>query len=343
MRRYGAPALAAIVLVALSVSSPRLAASRAQSEPQTWQVQAGGDVVEEGIQTHAYYPRAFTIRAGDTVEWRFAGLTSITFAPYRSLFENFIPGPEPGDLTLGPLFFPSGPTEPNPVYDGSGLANSGLPLAPLDEVPPYRLIFVRPGLYTYFDVIHPGTFGMVQVLPADAPLVETPAQAAARGQGELALILADIRAQIGGYRPVQQPGPGGSTIQVAAAAISSGLGAGANRYLPAALTVRRGDTIVWTNGDDYAPHTITFTSGGPLPPFVEARLQPSGPPLFVAPGVALGPSGGTVYTGSGFLSSGLVPYGNSFAVTFDAPPGTYEFACVLHTAFNQRGTVTVTE
>jgi plastocyanin len=36
-------------------------------------------------------------------------------------------------------------------------------------------------------------------------------------------------------------------------------------------------------------------------------------------------------------------YGNSFAVTFDAPPGDYSYVCVLHAALNQVGTVTVTD
>src|SRR5215208_933791 len=118
MRAYRTAILLAIILMASSISAPRLAA-RAQGVPQTWQVQAGADVVEEGIQTHSYYPRALTIRAGDTVEWRFAGLTSVTFEPFRPLLERFLPGPDPGDLTLGPSFFPAGPMEPYPIYDGS--------------------------------------------------------------------------------------------------------------------------------------------------------------------------------------------------------------------------------
>jgi plastocyanin len=311
---------------------------------QIWDVQVGGDVPEEGIQTHAYYPRTLTVHAGDAVRWTFAGRSSVTFDRFRPLLEHFVPGPEPGDLTFGPSWFPQGPSGPDAVYDGTGVANSGIPLGPLDETPPYQLTFPQPGLYTYVDIIHPGTAGMIHVLPPEGPLVETPAEAAARGQAEYATVLAAIRGQIANTQPLRQSGPNGTTVHIVSAGVSTGLGAGANRYLPADLIVRRGDTVVWTNGDDYAPHTVTFTSGAPVPPFAEPRPQPSGPPLFVAPAGSIAPSGGTVYRGEGLLNSGLIMYGNAFAVTFDAPAGTYLFACVLHyESLGHAGTITITD
>jgi plastocyanin len=307
-----------------------------------WEVQVGGDVPEEGIQTHAFYPRVLTVHAGDSVRWTFAGRASVTFDRFRPLMEHFIPGPEPGDLTLRPAWFPQGPSGPEAVYDG-GVAGSGIPAGPLSEAPPYQLTFPRPGLYTYVDIIHPGTSGVIQVLPREARLVETPAEAAARGQAEYADVLAAIRGQIAATRPLRQAGPDGTTMHVVSAGVSTALGAGANRFLPADLVVRRGDTVVWTNGDDYAPHTVTFTSGAPMPPFIEPRPQPSGPPLIVAPARSVAPSGGSVYRGEGLLNSGLIMYSNSVAVTFDAPAGTYAYACVLHGDFGHAGTVTVVE
>jgi plastocyanin len=343
-RWCAALALALLVGAALRPAPPLAAGGAAPpAKRQTWEVQAGGDVPEEGIQTHAFYPRVLTVRSGDTVHWRFAGIASVTFDRFRPLLEHFVPGPEPGDLTLGPSWFPHGPAGPDAVYDGTATAGSGIPSGPPEGALAYRLTFTRPGLYEYVDVIHPGASGVVQVLPADAPLVEGPAQAAARGRAEYATVLAAIRGQVDATQPVRQPGPGGTAVHAVSMAVSTGLGAGANRYLPADLTVRRGDTVVWTNGDDFAPHTVTFTSGGPVPPFLEPRPQPAGPPLVVAPARAVAPSGGTVYTGTGFLNSGLVMYGNAFAVTFEAPPGTYRFACVLHGALNHAGTVTVAE
>jgi plastocyanin len=355
-RRSGSvsAAVAGLVLGVVLVAAPSFAAALpvlAGGAPdrqdaagrRTWEVQAGGDVPAEGIQTHAYFPRVLTVRAGDTVRWRFAGITSITFDAFRPLREHFLPGPEPGDLTLGPGWFPQGPAGPDAVFDGTVVASSGVAQPPVDAAPPYRLTFTRPGLYAYVDVIHPGTSGVVQVLPAGAALPESPAQASARGRQELEVVLSALRDQVAGTAPVRQPGPAGTAVYVVSAAVSTGLGAGANRYLPADLTVRRGDTVVWTNGDDFAPHTVTFTSGEAMPPFLEPRPQPGGPPLVVAPARSVAPAGGTVYTGSGFLNSGLIGYGNAFAVTFDAPPGRYAYACVLHAAQNHAGTVTVTE
>jgi plastocyanin len=96
--------------------------------------------------------------------------------------------------------------------------------------------------------------------------------------------------------PLAHPNADGTTTHVISMGLSTGLGAGANRYTPSALTVRRGDTVVWTNGDDYAPHTVTFPSGEPMPGFLEPRPQPQGPPLLVAGARSVNPVGGTTYT-----------------------------------------------
>lgn len=298
------PALMAAV-IAGHAGQPRPDA-HAAAAATIWDVQVGGDVPEEGIQTHAYYPRTLTIHAGDRVRWRFAGRASVTFDRFRPLMEHFVAGPEPGDLALGPGWFPSEPSGADAVYDGVGVANSGIPTGPLEETPPYQLTFTRPGLYPYVDIIHPGTAGVIQVLPRRARLVETPAEAAVRGRAEYATVLAAIRAQIADTRPLRQPGAAGTAMHLVSAGLSTGLGAGANRYQPAGLVVRRGDTVVWSNGDDYAPHTVTFTSGAPLPPFLEPRPGPSAPPLVVAPARSIGPSGGTVNRGEGLLNSGFI-------------------------------------
>ncbi len=52
--------------------------------------------------------------------------------------------------------------------------------------------------------------------------------------------------------------------------------------------------------------------------------------------VSLGPEdadsewNGTSYSGKGYLNSGLLSDGQSFALTIDAPPGTYEYVCLVH-------------
>lgn len=108
--------------------------------------------------------------------------------------------------------------------------------------------------------------------------------------------------------------------------------------------MRRGDVVLWSNADPYAAHTVTFTSGAPAPGFAEPRPQPSGPPLLVVPAAVLGPAGGTTYSGRGYLNSGFLFPGDAFALTIDAPPGTYAYVCVIHLeSFGHAGVITVVE
>src|SRR6478735_3678338 len=55
-----------------------LAAGPAQAA-DTWTVQVGGDDPAAGISTQAYFPSPLTIRAGDTVDFRFAAFHTVTF------------------------------------------------------------------------------------------------------------------------------------------------------------------------------------------------------------------------------------------------------------------------
>jgi hypothetical protein len=62
------------------------------------------------------------------------------------------------------------------------------------------------------------------------------------------------------------------------------------------------------------------------------------------PAAVAGPAGGTVYRGEGYVHSGLLTPGGVFALTIDAPAGTYAYACLLHYAsLGHAGTLTVTE
>ena len=135
-------------------------------------------------------------------------------------------------------------------------------------------------------------------------------------------------------------------VHTVSAGLSNPDGASALRFLPATLAVRRGDVVVWTNPDPMEPHTVAFTSGTTPPTFTELRPQPNGPPLIVITAENATPAGGTTYTGSGFVGSGILdnhaPYPrNSYALRIDAPAGAYEYVCLIHTMM--KGTLTVTE
>ena len=101
-------------------------------------------------------------------------------------------------------------------------------------------------------------------------------------------------------------------------------------YYPHALTVHRGDVLVFTNSL-MEPHTVTFRTSGPLDPFA-----------FEAPRNVSGPGTG-VFDNSSILNSGVLfpggPFGNVFTVTINVGSGTYSFRCALHPLMT--GTVTV--
>lgn len=100
-----------------------------------------------------------------------------------------------------------------------------------------------------------------------------------------------------------------------------------NFFFPNNLTVDVGDSITW-NLKSAEFHTISFLSGASPASYPLVLMTPSGPSF--NPAVAA-PSGGTSYSGSGFLNSGILGFGpqKSFKVTF-TKAGSYEYDCLVH-------------
>ena len=116
----------------------------------------------------------------------------------------------------------------------------------------------------------------------------------------------------------------------------------ADRFQPGDLAIRRGDTVVWYSADNEGLHTVTFTSGGTPPTTIDIRPQDSGTALYVMPAATGNPNGGSIYTGTELINSGVLQWaGAAFALTFDAPAGTYSYQCLIHA--DMKGTVTVVE
>ena len=239
----------------------------------TWTVQVGGDNVDAGIATQAYFPGPLTIRAGDTVDFRFASFHTVTFNSGRPELPIIVPGPGAGELSFGPGFFPAGPTGQNVTYDGTQQISSGAPLqGPPDEFA-YRVTFTRPGVYGYVCTLHPGMRSEITVRESNASLTETPAQATARGQATLGALLGKMQAAVAGVRPAHA-----GTTHAATAGLGDAFGVSALLFLNGDLAVQRGDTVVWTNADPFEIHTVTFTSGATPPAFGDPRppAQPGG-------------------------------------------------------------------
>lgn len=358
MRRWSMLACGVAVLALCSLGAvQKHHATPAVRAADLWTVMVGGDMDAGTAAINTFQPSMLTVRVGDTVRFAFTPGTPHTVSflagtPRPALVE---PGPAPGELALGPAFFPipAGPPRAEATFDGRQPLSSGVAEAP--EPTTFRVTFTATGVFAYACLTHPGMNGTMEVLAADAPLVETPAQAQARGQAEAAALLTHLRADMQTVQSAQVQAAGGMTVHSNAAGISSLAGPGnaggasALLFLPRAMTVRRGDVVMWMVADPLEIHTVTFALDGPSPPFFEVRPGPAGaagPPLLVIPANVAGPAGGPTFTGRGYFNSGIIGPGNGYALTIDAPPGTYEYVCLIHVGPNgtgMRGTLTVTE
>ena len=149
---------------------------RPQPKDNTWMVMAGtGNAIDA---QDGYFPEDLTIHVGDHVRWKAGGVH----------FHTVSFGVDPRKI---PLFLPVGKTDQGPVlawnpqvidpiippdgmYSG-GVASSGilglegnymnLPGQKFTKTP-FALTFVKPGVYTYYCLIHPRMQGTISVLPA---------------------------------------------------------------------------------------------------------------------------------------------------------------------------------
>jgi plastocyanin len=84
-------------------------------------------------------------------------------------------------------------------------------------------------------------------------------------------------------------------------------------FFPRTITIDAGDSVTWTVQGEV--HTITFLPQG-------SNVPPGDPT------VPQGPNPAT-YDGTNFISSGILPPGQTYTVKFTAP-GTYTYRCFLH-------------
>lgn len=347
-RALGFLATMAILLGGLGLRA-QLGAPTARAA-QTWAVQVGADVDQNnGVIANAYFPNAITIDAGDTVSWSFPALIghTVTFdnGTVPPLAAAVVVDPSAGTADISGQINPHNVSGASPVFDPKLQISSGAPLDPPDERTPFTLSFNQPGVYRYECAIHGAAMsGEVTVLPSGATLPETPAQATARGKAELAGAVGD-NAGFFEANPAATVGASpASTVHQVSAGAAAGDGISLLQFLNKDISVHRGDTVVWTSADPAEAHTITFLSGGTEPEFLHITPQTGGLPKFGFAGNIFSPVGGTTYSGQGYLNSGFIFDGSSFAARIDAPPGTYQYVCLIHAVgfpYNMTGTVTV--
>lgn len=327
------------VIASLALTGSVVAATggmaAAQGAAQTWEVQAGLIDEHTGAEVMAYGPDPLVIRVGDTVTWSMAGPFGVMFNAGKPDLPPIVPGPAQGDLMLGPGVMPVGATGAVTDFDGTRQVGSGLAFqGPMT----FSMRFTKPGLYGYLNPLLPTMRGEIVVLDAAASLPETPATAKARGQATLAALVGKAQESAAHAGQVHQMlSTGNPTVFVG---VQNPYGASIDAFIGGNKTVRRGDDVVFAFGDPTIPHTVTFMSGATPPGFVEPRPQPAGPPQLVIAANVAGPVGGNVYTGTGMLNSGILEAPGAFSVRFDAPPGSYEYLCIIHPFM--KGTITVT-
>jgi plastocyanin len=167
---------------------------------------------------------------------------------------------------------------------------------------------------------------------------------------DLAMLLPALLLSLVGLHPASAAPAGALTFHVDLGYEEVSKGAEFEAFLPDALTVDAGDTIVFTLRS-HEPHTVTFEAPKPLPePFLPLPDQnlAANPELFFpapAPGGPLPDPEDPVHLsitsdGAAYLNSGFLQHpGDSFSVTF-TKPGTYQALCLLHPE-HMKGTITV--
>ena len=171
---------------------------------------------------------------------------------------------------------------------------------------------VAPGSYHYVCLLHPFMEGTLEVVGNEADRA-TPDAVTKAGAAEYTT---DAAAADKLPEPAGQTGPG-RTVVVAG---SSDKVTSTNAFFPPSVTVKEGDTVVWTDDGPYEPHTVTF-NGTFQTPLDKGALVPGG--------VASGKDFPGGYAHSGLFGPPPEFPSTTFSLKF-TKKGSYPYLCVLH-------------
>lgn len=350
-------AAALLAGLAMTTSTGQVGAATANAPaPRTWTVLVGGEagITQQEMgpagawQFMRFYPDTITINVGDTVVWKLNSTEphTVTF-PMSGQKSPDLVVPEGGDsrrMMLNPMAaFPQGGNS----YNGNALVGSGQMDRSGQFPQEFKVTFTGAGSVDYFCAFHTMMTGKVIVQGAGSGYPQTREQIDASSSA----VLASDAAAAGPLEPLAnmvstRPGLNGSTVYE----LHMGYGNGTMswmRFGPTDLTIKKGDTVVWVQGDVDTPHTVTFTSGGTEPELVLPEPQPQGPPKLILNPIILAPAGGASYGGTGYYNSGFIwgtltpiPGPHSYSLTFDTP-GSFEYVCALHDMMGMKGQITV--
>ncbi|MBI5284049.1 MAG: hypothetical protein HY874_03060 [Chloroflexi bacterium] len=303
------------------------------------------------IDIERFMPYDIHVREGDSIEWTSHGIEghTVTFsdqATLRRIMSSYlVPDTEvPGQQLFNPDLAYRSRTGDTFAGDGTYF-NSGFFGVPVEQK--YRLTFTKRGVYEYLCLVHP--LWMRGTVSVDAPdaKVESPETVAERGRAELATYMEEEKRALANATAERRdvPGPEGTTLHRVGVGVVTPYGQVA-AFVKPTLTIKSGDTVIFEN-DERNFHNVVFKGDRKeLPPGYSVRIDPEGRGLNVAldqqsaAAVEPPPAG---FDDQTFMSSGTMgptmPR-STWRLTFDKP-GTYQFACTLHTFAGMAGVITV--
>ena len=314
-------------------------------QPQAKKVPASLEIV-------GFYPGAITVHEGDTVTWRFTGrlhmVTLPTTAGKRPLF-GWIDTSLPltgRDAAGKPFWWQGSPTQYVPLeadrrddakpFDGTSVRNSGTPSQTSAPTKPYKLRFVKQGIYTALCIVHPTMHMTVTVVPRGMPL-ESSKSVAAEARRAFAHTM-KLAATLS-----RAPRPPKNTVYAGYDAGDVSL----LHFFPGQLTVKAGSSVDFILKSVKESHAITFGPAALRKDLGEHVIQKvhsptlgdinSFNPLIFIPSDrenAFPAYDGTNH-GNGYLNTGaldndpLTPYDDRQRVRF-TKRGTFLYECPIH-------------
>lgn len=302
-----------IVAAVVALATPLALAGPAGAStwsPRSWTVQVGSESGDQEIQGMSFLPSEIVVNEGDTINWEAnsAEIHTVTFLAEGQSLEStqpFNPGVPDELLARG-----------GKSYDGHSYYNSGLlanvAVPGLPVVKSYSLKFPREGDFTYYCLVHGMVMkGTVHVREEGSKYPHTQADYDRSSKSHEQAILEDgyrlddsLAEQASNHKVLEGGDDGTAMIM---------------RFVRQTVTVHRGDTVWFLNTGMGAPHTVTFGT---------------------EPANLFAPVGDPAQFSGGDLSSGILPPGSKFAVTFTAT-GTFRYICALHDYMGMVGTVIV--
>jgi plastocyanin len=330
-----------VVLGAMVVfSQPALA--------QSWQVTAGAQSPDKGMQALAFMPNEIWIHAGDSITWTFPA-----DEPHTMTFLK--PGQVRPTYTAGC----PGATADGASFDGSACVNSGHVTVAGTT---YTVAFPIPGNYKFVCLVHANMTGLVHVLSPAEPLPHDQDFYDRQAAAQQRALLSDRDGGFGKkFREDSDHDSDGANARVHSRQIVTGTGEMVStpgglqsvsmmRFMQPNVTIHAGETVEWASSD-VSGHTITF---GQEPPNVTPETPPSASPNVLLFSDDDGARHAILTSPADSVHSGRIAPGPQdrsglaqappgvtlFRVTF-TNPGTYPFICAFHDQLGMTGEVIV--